>query len=417
MLFRSHRTQLTGFLHQIVEAQTLDRREGKRRVGLEDLRAYTRFNQQAAAAAPFGGNAGLPFAVTAVEQCHLIAIAKAHHPAQVMGLRWTGNTLATRNQRVVDVEADLDAGGHRVSLYWRERRKRASMADTPTEAPRLSTLRAYARLARLQAPVGFMLLMWPCWWAVALAGPQAWQTVRLVVLFFLGALVMRAAGCVWNDIVDRDFDARVARTRDRPIASGRISVRQGLVFMVGLALIGLAVLLTMGTTAIVVGMASLALILPYPLMKRITWWPQAWLGITFNWGALVGWAAATGSLAATALAMYAAGIAWTLGYDTIYAHQDKADDALIGVKSSARRLGPRTKPALRLFYALTIAGLAVAATLAEAAWPTYLGIALGAGQLAWQIATLDTEDTANCWLRFRSNSVFAALVFLGFLAA
>ncbi|HJM60049.1 MAG TPA: 4-hydroxybenzoate octaprenyltransferase [Alphaproteobacteria bacterium] len=291
------------------------------------------------------------------------------------------------------------------------------MADTPTEAPRLSTLRAYARLARLQAPVGFMLLMWPCWWAVALAGPQAWQTVRLVVLFFLGALVMRAAGCVWNDIVDRDFDARVARTRDRPIASGRISVRQGLVFMVGLALIGLAVLLTMGTTAIVVGMASLALILPYPLMKRITWWPQAWLGITFNWGALVGWAAATGSLAATALAMYAAGIAWTLGYDTIYAHQDKADDALIGVKSSARRLGPRTKPALRLFYALTIAGLAVAATLAEAAWPAYLGIALGAGQLAWQIATLDTEDTANCWLRFRSNSVFAALVFLGFLAA
>jgi 4-hydroxybenzoate polyprenyltransferase len=278
-------------------------------------------------------------------------------------------------------------------------------------------LRAYARLARLQAPVGFMLLMWPCWWAVALAGPQAWQTVRLVVLFFLGALVMRAAGCVWNDIVDRDFDARVARTRDRPIASGRISVRQGLVFMVGLALIGLAVLLTMGTTAIVVGMASLALILPYPLMKRITWWPQAWLGITFNWGALVGWAAATGSLAATALAMYAAGIAWTLGYDTIYAHQDKADDALIGVKSSARRLGPRTKPALRLFYALTIAGLAVAATLAEAAWPAYLGIALGAGQLAWQIATLDTEDTANCWLRFRSNSVFAALVFLGFLAA
>ncbi len=291
------------------------------------------------------------------------------------------------------------------------------MADTQAEAPRLSTLQAYARLARLQAPAGFMLLMWPCWWAVALAGPQAWQTVRLVVLFFLGALVMRAAGCVWNDIIDRDFDARVARTRDRPIASGRISVRQGLVFMIGLTLIGLAVLLTMGATAIVVGVASLALILPYPLMKRITWWPQAWLGVTFNWGALVGWAAATGSLAPTALVMYAAGIAWTLGYDTIYAHQDKADDTLIGVKSSARRLGPHTGPALWLFYALTIAGLAVAAALAEAAWPAYLGIALGASQLAWQIATLDTEDAANCWLRFRSNSVFAALVFLGFLAA
>ena len=290
------------------------------------------------------------------------------------------------------------------------------MADTPAETPRLGTIQAYARLARLQAPVGFLLLMWPCWWAVALAGPPAWEAVRLVVLFFLGALVMRAAGCVWNDIVDRDFDARVARTRERPIASGRIPVRHGLVFMAALALLGLAVLLSMGQTAIIVGLASVALILPYPFMKRITWWPQAWLGITFNWGALVGWAAATGSLGAPALAMYAAGIAWTLGYDTIYAHQDKADDALIGVKSSARRLGKRTKPALWLFYALAVAGLAGAAALADAAWPAYAGIALGAIQLAWQIATLDTEDNANCWLRFRSNSLLAALVFLGFLA-
>jgi len=252
---------------------------------------------------------------------------------------------------------------------------------------------------------------------VALAAPPAWQAVRLVVLFFLGALVMRAAGCIWNDIVDRDFDARVARTRDRPIASGRIPVRHGLVFMAALALIGLAVLLTMGQTAIIVGLASVALILPYPFMKRITWWPQAWLGITFNWGALVGWAAATGSLGAPALAMYAAGIAWTLGYDTIYAHQDKGDDALIGVKSSARRLGERTKPALWLFYALAVAGLAGAAALANAAWPAYAGITLGAAQLAWQIASLNTEDNANCWLRFRSNSLFAAVVFLGFLLA
>ena len=290
------------------------------------------------------------------------------------------------------------------------------MVETRASASPSGSLRAYARLARLQAPVGFLLLMWPCWWAVALAAAPPWETLRLLLLFAFGAAVMRAAGCVWNDIVDRDLDARVARTRDRPIASGRIAVRHALVFMAALALAGLAVLAQMGQTAILVGLASLALIFPYPFMKRITWWPQAWLGITFNWGALVGWAAATGTLGLPALAIYAGGIAWTLGYDTIYAHQDKDDDALIGVKSSALWLGPRTKPALWLFYAATCAGLGAAAALAGAAWPAYLGIALGGAQLAWQVATLECDDTAGCWLRFRSNSLFATLVFLGFLA-
>jgi 4-hydroxybenzoate polyprenyltransferase len=278
-------------------------------------------------------------------------------------------------------------------------------------------VRAYARLARLHAPIGFLLLMWPCWWATALAWPGPVEGARLVVLFFVGALVMRAAGCVWNDLVDRDIDARVARTRTRPIASGRISVPRAVAFMAALALIGLAVLLQLNRTAIVVGLASLVLIFPYPFMKRITWWPQAWLGITFNWGALVGWAAATGTLAAPALALYAAGFAWTLGYDTIYAHQDKDDDALVGVKSSALWLGARTRPALWLFYALTIAGLAAAAALAGAAWPAYLGLALAALQLAWQVATLEADDPQSCLARFRSNNWFAALVFVGFLVA
>jgi 4-hydroxybenzoate polyprenyltransferase len=280
------------------------------------------------------------------------------------------------------------------------------MADTPAEIPRLGTVQAYARLARLQAPVGFLLLMWPCWWAVALAGPPAWQTVRLVVLFCIGAIVMRAAGCVWNDIVDKDFDARVARTRHRPIASGRISVRQGLVFMGLLALVGLAVLLSMGQTAIFVGIASLCLILPYPFMKRITWWPQAWLGITFNWGALVGWAAATGGLGAPALVMYAAGIAWTLGYDTIYAHQDKEDDALVGLKSSARRLGAKTRPALWAFYGLAMAGFLAAGILAGLGWLFLVLGLLAGGQLAWQVWRLDFDDPADCLAKFQSSNVF-----------
>ena len=289
------------------------------------------------------------------------------------------------------------------------------MTDAPAPAPWPDSVAAYARLARLHAPIGFLLLLWPCWWAVAVAWPGPAAGAGLMVLFLIGAVAMRAAGCVWNDIVDRDFDARVARTATRPIASGRIPVRHALVFMVALAAIGLTVLLQLHPTAIWIGLASLLLIAPYPFMKRITWWPQAWLGITFNWGALVGWAAATGTIEAPALVLYAAGIAWTLGYDTIYAHQDKEDDALIGVRSSARRLGPRTKPALWLFYALTIAGLAATAGLAGLAWPAYLGIALGALQLSWQIVGLDADNPANCLTRFRSNTWFAAIVFVGFV--
>jgi len=277
------------------------------------------------------------------------------------------------------------------------------------------TVAAYGRLARLEAPIGFLLLLWPCWWAVALAWPGPAAGARLMILFLIGAVAMRAAGCVWNDIVDRDLDSRVARTARRPIASGRIPVRHAVPFMAALALIGLAVLLQLDRAAVWTGLASLVLVFPYPFMKRLTWWPQAWLGLTFNWGALVGWAAATGGLAAPGLALYAAGIAWTLGYDTIYAHQDKEDDALIGVKSSALRLGARTRPALFLFYGLCVAGLAWAAALADKGWPAYLGLAAAAALLAWQAASVDLDDPASCLARFRANNWFGCILFAGFV--
>ncbi len=291
-----------------------------------------------------------------------------------------------------------------------------SPALAPTGGRARDTVLAYLRLARLHEPAGFLLLMWPCWWAVALAWPGTPEGVRLLLLFLAGALVMRAAGCVWNDIVDRDIDSRVARTRGRPIASGRIPVRHAVAFMIALALAGLAVLWQLAPAAIAVGLASLALILPYPFMKRITWWPQAWLGLTFSWGALVGWAAATGGLDWPAGVLYAAAVVWTVGYDTIYAHQDRVDDARAGVKSAARWLGARSRPVLWLLYAFCLAGLAAAASLAGAAWPAWAGLAAAAPVLAWQVATLDIDDPAGCKTRFRVNNVFAALVFLGFLA-
>ncbi len=193
--------------------------------------------------------------------------------------------------------------------------------------------RPYLRLIRIDRPIGTWLLLFPCWWSLSLAASAGTRPpdLRLILLFALGALVMRGAGCTYNDIVDRDFDAKVARTAGRPIPSGQVSLVQAIAVLATLLAIGLAVLLQLNDFAVLLGAASIALVLAYPFMKRITYWPQAWLGLTFNWGALLGWAAMTGGVGASALWLYAAGIAWTLGYDTIYAHQDKEDDALIGV--------------------------------------------------------------------------------------
>jgi 4-hydroxybenzoate polyprenyltransferase len=298
-----------------------------------------------------------------------------------------------------------------------------SIADAPrgnwVERYAPAFARPYLQLMRADRPIGTWLLLWPCWWSAPLAWIAAGRTrpdLWLLVLFAVGAAVMRGAGCTYNDIIDRDYDAQVARTRGRPIPSGQVSPFAAAVFMVALCLIGLAVLLQFNLFAIGIGILSLAIVAFYPFMKRITHWPQSVLGLAFSWGALMGWAAIFGRLDWPALALYGAAIAWTVGYDTIYAHQDKEDDAIIGLKSTALRFGASTRPWLALFYALAAALLGLAGYGAGAGWPFYLGLVLASLQLTWQVATLDVDDPANCLQRFRSNRDFGALVFAALLA-
>jgi 4-hydroxybenzoate polyprenyltransferase len=274
----------------------------------------------------------------------------------------------------------------------------------------------YIRLARLDRPIGTWLLLFPSWWAIALAAP-AWPDWRLMALFGIGAVTMRGAGCTLNDIIDRDFDARVARTRTRPLPSGAVSVRQAALFLALQLAIGAAVLASLDRLAILLGFFVLLLIATYPLMKRVTYWPQFFLGLNFNWGALMGWAAATGRIELPALLLYVGGIAWTLGYDTIYAHQDKEDDILVGVKSAALALGERTLPWLFVFYAVAVLLWAAAAAAAAIAWPFWLALGLVTLQLFWQAASVDTDDAADCLAKFRSNRWTGWLFLLGIVAA
>ena len=265
--------------------------------------------------------------------------------------------------------------------------------------------RPHAQLARLDRPIGTWLLFWPCFWGMALAGAQinAYPPLSMIALFGLGAIVMRGAGCTFNDIADREIDAKVDRTALRPLPSGRISVFGAWGFMMLQAFIGLIVLLQFNMLTILLGLASLILVATYPFMKRITYWPQFFLGLTFNWGALVGYMAIAGRLDTAALALYAAGLFWTLGYDTIYAHQDRDDDALIGVKSTALRLGKHTKPALCVFYAGTVLCLALAGFLGGLHVLFWPGLCVGAYHLAMQIAKLDIDNGDNCLKTFRAN--------------
>jgi len=278
--------------------------------------------------------------------------------------------------------------------------------------------RPYLRLARFDRPIGAWLLLLPCWWSAGLAAiaasaalPNLWH----VALFFVGAFVMRGAGCTWNDIVDRNLDGRVERTRSRPIPSGQVSVLQAAMFLVAQALVGLAVLLQFNAFAIMTGIASLGIVAIYPFMKRITYWPQIVLGLAFSWGALMGWAAWFGRLDLPAWLLYAGSIAWVIGYDTIYAHQDREDDALIGIKSTALLFGPRTKPMLALFYGAAVILIAGACYAAGAGVAMALGLLAFAAHLAWQIARLDTSDPDLCLVVFKSNRdagliLFAAMV-------
>jgi 4-hydroxybenzoate polyprenyltransferase len=278
-------------------------------------------------------------------------------------------------------------------------------------------LRPWLRLGRFDRPVGIWLLMLPGWQGAALAAALARQAPDLVLLLkiFLGAALMRAAGCAYNDIVDRDIDARVARTAGRPIASGQISVKQAWAFLAGCSLAALLILLTLPKAAIVLGVASLALVAAYPFMKRITWWPQAWLGLTFNWGALLGFAAATGEVGSPAILLYAAGVFWTLGYDTIYAIQDLEDDALAGVKSSARRLGAAAPKAVAAFYLISFVLLLTAAWSADLSKLFYAPAALAGLHLAWQAARVRIDDPRRALALFKSNGLTGLLVFAAFV--
>jgi len=276
--------------------------------------------------------------------------------------------------------------------------------------------RAYLRLGRLDRPIGAWLLLLPCWWSVALAAvsaraplPNLWH----LALLFIGAFAMRGAGCTWNDIVDRDLDARVERTRSRPIPSGQVTVASAAAFLALQALVGLAVLLQFNRFTIYVGFASLAVVAVYPFMKRITYWPQIVLGLAFSWGALMGWPATFARLDPPAFLLYAGAISWVIGYDTIYAHQDREDDALIGIKSTALLFRERTKPMLALFYALAVALIALAGWSAGAGLVFALGLLAFAAHLAWQIARLDVDDPLNCLLIFKSNRDAGLILFAG----
>lgn len=276
--------------------------------------------------------------------------------------------------------------------------------------------RPYLRLARADRPIGTWLLLWPCFWSLALAG--AWAAdIELYILFFIGAFVMRAAGCVVNDMADRDFDRMVERTRNRPLASGAVTMVHAGLFLGLLLLIGLFILLSLNSFSVWLGAGSLIIVALYPFAKRFTDWPQFVLGLAFNWGALLGWAAVHGTIGAPAVILYVAGIFWTLGYDTIYAHQDKEDDALIGVRSTARRFGEQTKKWLVLFYSGTFTCLITAGFLANLHWVFYVVCAFVAAQLYGQIVRLDINNPENCLRGFRSNHLTGALVFLAIILA
>ncbi|MGI9380814.1 MAG: 4-hydroxybenzoate octaprenyltransferase [Methyloligellaceae bacterium] len=275
-------------------------------------------------------------------------------------------------------------------------------------------IRPYMRLARLDRPIGTWLLLWPCLWSIALADlangdrvPSIW----LLILFSIGAIVMRGAGCVYNDLVDKDFDGRVERTRSRPIPSGQVSVRNARIYMISLSLVGFLVLIQLNWISIKLGILSLAIVAIYPFMKRFTYWPQIFLGLAFSWGALMGWAAVRAEVTLVSVILYASAISWTIGYDTIYAHQDKEDDALLGLKSTALKFGESTKSWLSLFFGLALALLALCGWLLATGMVYWLGLTAATAHGTWQITTLDIADRDNCLRRFRSNRDFGLIIF------
>jgi 4-hydroxybenzoate polyprenyltransferase len=273
----------------------------------------------------------------------------------------------------------------------------------------------YAQLMRLDRPIGWWLLLLPCWWGLLLAQidhggglPNLW----FALLFLVGSIVMRGAGCTLNDIIDRNFDAQVLRTKQRPIPSGRVSVKQAFIFLIAQCLIGLVILLQFNHYTVTLGIASLAIVAIYPFMKRITNWPQLVLGLAFNWGALVGWSAVHGSLSWPPIALYVGGVFWTLAYDTIYAHQDKEDDILIGVKSTALQFGAATKFWLILFFAAALTAIYTCLWLVHASSIAHMGLVIAAAHAGWQINRFESDNPALCLSLFKSNRSFGLIITL-----
>lgn len=275
----------------------------------------------------------------------------------------------------------------------------------------------YFKLSRIDRPIGTWLLLFPGLWSLALAGPvDQFPDTWLVLLFAIGAFVMRGAGCTLNDIADRKFDDMVERTRKRPIPSGQVTIFLAFLWLGFQCLVGLLVLLQFNHMAIIVGAASLVLVAIYPFAKRITYWPQLFLGLAFNYGALLGWVAVTGQLSVVAAILYIGGITWTLGYDTIYAHQDKEDDVLIGVKSTALKFGANTGNWLIGFYAVTLLAICISGWMVGLSIFFYIGMAGAAAHLFWQIRYLEIDDSDRCLMLFKSNKIFGAIVFLAIIA-
>lgn len=298
-----------------------------------------------------------------------------------------------------------------------------TIADAPPQnwvdrwAP--TALLPYLRLGRFDRPIGIWLLLLPCWWAQTLAevsGGKPYPSLEYLLLFAIGAAVMRAAGCAYNDFVDRDIDGRVQRTANRPIPSGQISPSTAIVYCVVCSFIGLAVLLRFNTVTIWLAIASLAIVATYPFAKRITRYPQLVLGLAFNWGALVGWTAVKGSIGWPAIALYVGCVFWTVGYDTIYAHQDKEDDALLGIGSTALQFGDNTVSFVGALYGTAVVFWLIAGALAGAHLIYFLAVTLVFLQMSWQVATLDTSVSENCLRRFRSNRDVGLAIFFGLVA-
>tara|TARA_Y100000994_G_scaffold249517_1_gene261694 strand:+ start:1827 stop:2750 length:924 start_codon:yes stop_codon:yes gene_type:complete len=276
--------------------------------------------------------------------------------------------------------------------------------------------RPYLRLARIDRPIGTWLLLLPGWWALSIA-PKAGGLPDpfLFLLFGAGAILMRAAGCIINDLFDRKFDSSVARTANRPLASGDISISHACIFLVVLFTLSLLILVQFNRLSVIIGFLSLVLIIPYPLMKRITYWPQAWLGLTFNWGAILGWTAINNEITISTLLLYSAGFFWTLSYDTIYAHQDKIDDLIIGIKSTARLFGNKSRFYVGLFFFISLLLLLLCGFFSNLSWPYYIGLLLAALQAAWQTFTINFDDPKSCLLYFKSNRDFGLIILIAII--